>query len=201
MSNPTKEKVAINITEQALLHFDDLIKKEDEPDMALRIFLDRPGFPKAEVGITFCPPGDNKAGDILLEYDYFNLYVDKASASYLENANIDYKQDEMGGQLEIVAPNLRGPKPVDSAPISEKVEYIITTEINPNLASHGGKVSLIDVTPNNEVVLKFGGGCHGCGMADVTLKQGIEKTLMEQIPEITAVKDATDHSTGENPYY
>ncbi len=201
MSKVVDNPVNIHITEPALAHFDELIKREEQPGMALRIFLDRPGFPKAEVGITFCPPGDNKAGDIQLDCGPFGLYVDKASSSYLEDANIDYKMDDMGGQLEITAPNLGGPKPKENSPLKDKIEYVLTSEINPNLASHGGVVSLVDVTPENIVVLKFGGGCHGCGMVDVTLKQGIEKTLIEQIPEITAVKDSTDHSTGENPYF
>jgi Fe/S biogenesis protein NfuA len=59
----------------------------------------------------------------------------------------------------------------------------------------------VEITRKMEVVLQFGGGCHGCGMADVTLKQGIEKTLTEKIPEITAVIDATDHRSGKTPYY
>jgi Fe/S biogenesis protein NfuA len=62
-------------------------------------------------------------------------------------------------------------------------------------------VALVEITENMEVVLQFGGGCHGCGMADVTLKQGIEQTLTRHIPEITAVLDATDHHSGQNPYY
>ncbi|HRE32446.1 MAG TPA: NifU family protein, partial [Candidatus Berkiella sp.] len=97
--------------------------------------------------------------------------------------------------------NLRGAKPEEDSTLAERVNYILNNEINPNLASHGGRVSLVEITPNNEVVLRFGGGCHGCGMADVTLKQGIEKTLMSQLPEVTAVIDVTDHSMGENPYY
>ncbi len=78
---------------------------------------------------------------------------------------------------------------------------MLDAEINPRLAAHGGRVSLVEVTEACEVVLQFGGGCHGCGMVDMTLKEGIEKSLKEQIPEVTGVLDATDHSTGENPYY
>jgi Fe/S biogenesis protein NfuA len=78
---------------------------------------------------------------------------------------------------------------------------LLETEINPSLASHGGRVTLVEVTEKMEVVLQFGGGCQGCGMADVTLKQGIEQTLTRNIPEITAVLDSTDHQSGQNPYY
>ncbi|MBS0287821.1 MAG: NifU family protein [Proteobacteria bacterium] len=191
----------INITESAQGHFNHLIAKEDIPGMGLRIFLDYPGRPNADISISFCPPGEHRAGDIPLVFEQFTLYIDRASVSYLEDAEIDYKSDKMGGQLAITAPNLRGVKPSDEDSLAEKVNYILHNEVNPNLASHGGMVSLVEITPNNEVVLRFGGGCHGCGMVDVTLKQGIEKTLMAELPEITAVVDVTDHSQGENPYY
>ena len=88
----------------------------------------------------------------------------------------------------------------DDSPIEDKINYILYNEINPMLA-HGGEVSLIEFNDKSEVILQFGGGCQGCGMIDVTLKDGIEKTLVDQLPEITAVKDITDHSQNENAYY
>jgi Fe/S biogenesis protein NfuA len=79
---------------------------------------------------------------------------------------------------------------------------MIETDVNPGLASHGGKVSLVEVTENGTAVLQFGGGCNGCSMVDVTLKDGIEKQMLEQFKgEITAVKDATEHEAGEHSYY
>ncbi len=83
----------------------------------------------------------------------------------------------------------------------ERVRYVLDAEINPRLASHGGRVTLLEVDAEGVVLLKFGGGCHGCGMVDVTLKQGVEKTLRERVPEVTAVRDATDHTGGKQPYY
>ena len=80
------------------------------------------------------------------------------------------------------------------------VRWLVEHEINPQLAEHRGNVSLQEITADGVVVLRFGGGCHGCGMADVTLKQGIEKTLIEKAPGVTAVRDATDHATGDAPY-
>ncbi len=191
----------INITPSAIEHFTHLIAKEDMPGMGLRIFLDHPGRPNADISISFCPPGEHRAGDIPVPFEGFTLYMDRASVSYLIDAEIDYKSDKLGGQLAITAPNLRGSKPDEDDSLAEKVNYILHNEVNPNLASHGGMVTLVEITQANEVVLKFGGGCHGCGMVDVTLKQGIEKTIMAQIPEVTAIIDSTDHSCGENPYY
>ena len=87
-----------------------------------------------------------------------------------------------------------------SEELKTRVQELIDTMINPAVAGHGGFVELIDVQ-DNRVYLQMGGGCQGCGAADVTLKSGIERLIKEEIPEIEEVLDATDHSAGENPYY
>jgi Fe/S biogenesis protein NfuA len=110
----------------------------------------------------------------------------------------------MGGQLTIKAPNAKVPMVNADSPINERISYYLQTEINPGLASHGGQVTLIDVVEEedkNIAVLQFGGGCQGCGQADVTLKEGIERTLLERIPELSGVRDVTDHTQKENAYY
>ena len=84
--------------------------------------------------------------------------------------------------------------------IRTRVEHLLETQINPAVASHGGWVELLGVQANN-VFLQLGGGCQGCGMADVTLKQGIETLLRQEIPELGEVLDQTDHAAGRNPYY
>jgi Fe/S biogenesis protein NfuA len=89
----------------------------------------------------------------------------------------------------------------EDSPIDERINYYLQTEINPGLASHGGQVTLIEVVEDGVAVLQFGGGCQGCGQADVTLKEGIERTLLERIPQLTGVRDVTDHSQRENAYY
>ena len=88
------------------------------------------------------------------------------------------------------------------APLADRVEYLLQSQINPSLASHGGQVVLTEITPEGLAILQFGGGCNGCSMIDVTLKDGIEKQLLEQFAgEITGVRDATDHERGEHSYY
>jgi len=129
------------------------------------------------------------------------VFVARASAPWLDKAQIDFEEDSTGGQLTIKAPGIKGSEPSGGASLEERVGWLLETEINPALASHGGRVALVEITETKEVVLQFGGGCHGCGMADVTLKQGIEQTLTRNIPEITAVVDVTDHQSGSNPYY
>ena len=84
--------------------------------------------------------------------------------------------------------------------IRARVQQLLESQINPAVASHGGWVELLGVQGNN-VFLQLGGGCQGCGMADVTLKQGIETLLRDEIPELGEVLDQTDHAAGRNPYY
>lgn len=191
----------IEITPAAQEYFGRLLEQQDGGDFGLRISVVSPGTPRAGCDLQFCPAGEEKGDDRCVEFTAFKLFVDADSADWLGEAVIDFEQDTTGGQLTIRAPNIKGKMPDEDAALSERVAWVLETEINPGLAGHGGMVSLEGITEKLEVVLRFGGGCHGCGMADVTLKDGIETTLKGHFPEIAAVLDATDHSTGENPYY
>lgn len=88
----------------------------------------------------------------------------------------------------------------ESSKIEAKVVEVLQNQINPAIASHGGTIELLEVK-NNDIYVKMGGGCQGCGMASATLKQGVEQTLRKEIPEIGAIYDTTDHASGANPYY
>ena len=90
--------------------------------------------------------------------------------------------------------------PLDDKEVRERVQKILDEMINPAIAGHGGWVDLLDVKDNN-VYVRLGGGCQGCGMVNVTLKQGIEATIREEIPQIAGVIDQTDHAGGSNPFY
>ena len=87
-----------------------------------------------------------------------------------------------------------------SVELKSKVQDLVDTSINPAIAAHGGWVELLDVK-DSVVYLQMGGGCQGCGAADITLKAGIERLIKDEIPEITEVLDTTDHAAGENPFY
>lgn len=191
----------LTVTEAAIKHFRRLIENENVPGMNLRVFVANPGTIEADIGITFCPPEEEEKGDIPLHFEDFHLFVEEASRDALREAILDYEEDPAGGQLSVKAPYLKGKKPAADSPLTERIEFVLNTEINPTLAGHGGKVSLVEYLEGGIVVLRFGGGCHGCGMANITLKHGIEKTLKERFAEITEIRDITDHAAGENPYY
>ena len=108
----------------------------------------------------------------------------------------------MGGQLTIKAPNARVPSVGPDAPLEDRINYVLYNEINPGLAAHGGQVSLVEVVNDGKTaILEFGGGCQGCSAVDITLKQGVETTLLAQVQELESIEDVTDHTYRENAYY
>lgn len=190
----------IQISESAQSHFLRLLQSQGGDAVGIRISAVHPGTPRADARLEFAEHGDLLGDEWEVQCEGFTLYVDSASAKFLDNAEIDISTLPTGSQLTIKAPKIKGEVPKGDASLIERVQWLLDSEINPQLASHKGQVALDSIDADGVVYLRFGGGCHGCGMADVTLKQGIEKTLTARIPELTAVRDATDHETGENPY-
>ena len=190
----------IQIGTEAQVHFRRLLEQQGVPGMGVRLKVMRPGTAQADCQLEFCEPGDLSGDEWIVECEGFNLYVEAASTGWLEDAQIDFQRNPTGGQLTIKAPHIKGRVPGADAGAVERIQHVIETEINPSLASHGGRVSLVALEADGVAVLRFGGGCHGCGMVDVTLREGIERTLRARVPEVTGVRDATDHASGESPY-
>ena len=191
----------INITRSAEEYLAKLIQDKNETDLSIRIFISDPGTPKAETCLAYCKPDESMPDDIIINLELINVNLEKRSIPFLKDCEVNFDNDTFGGQLTIKAPNARVPNISPDSPVEDRINYVIYNEINPMLESHGGEVSLVEFNNENIAVLQFGGGCQGCGMVDLTLKDGIEKTLVDQLPEITAVKDITDHSQNENAYY
>ncbi|MEH6628220.1 MAG: Fe-S biogenesis protein NfuA [Motiliproteus sp.] len=196
--------MSINITDSAQDYLAELLEKQDVEGIAVRIFVTQPGTPYAETCLAYCRPDEIQEGDEVYELTKFRVYLEPNSLPYLEEAIVDYSADRMGGQLTIKAPNAKVPKVSPDSPIEDQINYILYNEVNPGLASHGGEVSLIEVVSEEigEVaILRFGGGCQGCSAVDLTLKDGVQKTLVEKIPGLAGVKDVTDHTVTDNAYY
>ncbi|MCB1645269.1 MAG: Fe-S biogenesis protein NfuA [Pseudomonadales bacterium] len=190
----------IEITESAQEYLVELLSKQ-EARTDIRIFITDPGTPMAETCIAYCKPGEEQATDEKFDYTGFAAWIDERSKPFLAEAIVDFAKDKMGGQLTIKAPNAKVPRVADDSPIEDRINYILHSQVNPGLAAHGGMVNLVEVVDEEIAVLQFGGGCQGCGMVDMTLKDGVEKTLLEQLPQLKAVRDVTDHSVTENAYY
>ena len=174
----------IDISDSAQAHFRKLVQREAIPGLGVRLSAVQPGTAQADARLEFAEPSELAGDEWAVDCDGFTLYVAADSVAWLDDAVIDYVYQGTSAQLTIRA----------------RVRWVMENEVNPQLAAHGGRASVEEVSAQGVVLLRFGGGCHGCGMADVTLKQGIEKTLMARVPGVTAVRDATDHDSGQAPY-
>jgi Fe/S biogenesis protein NfuA len=193
--------VNVDITESAQDYLKSLLdKQKDNENIGIRMFVANPGTAQAETCIAYCRPGEQKEGDVIVPLKGFNAYFEERSIPFLEEAKVDYSPDRMGGQLTIKAPNSKMPRVTDDSPLEDRINYVLYNDVNPSLASHGGNVSLIEVTPDMIAVLKFGGGCQGCGSVAITLKQGIEVQLMDKLPELKGIRDVTDHTDRTHAY-
>lgn len=200
MSETTAE-LKLTITDSAIDYLAELLAGQDDDVLGIRMFVNGPGTPKAETCIAYCREDDTEDDDVLVDYSKFTARFELRSVAFLEDAFVDYAKDRMGGQLTIKAPNAKLPRVNADSPLEDQVNYVLYNEVNPSLASHGGEVSLVEITEDKIAILQFGGGCQGCGMVEATLKDGVEKSLMEQVPELTAVRDMTDHTDRSQAYY
>lgn len=192
--------INVDITESAQEYLLGLLEKQEDEGVSIRMFVSNPGTPKAETCIAYCRPGEVQEEDTVVELNGFKAYFDADSVPFLDEAKVDYSPDRMGGQLTIKAPNSKMPKLTDNSTTEEHINYVLFNEINPGLAAHGGNVSLMELTEDGYAVLQFGGGCQGCSAVDMTLKQGVEKSLLEQVPNLKGVRDMTDHSDTSQAY-
>lgn len=191
----------LTLTQNARHYFLRLVQDQDIAGLGIILKVQHGGTPQAECALEFCEAADLVGNEWSLPCEGFVFHVAAAATQWLVDAQIDYLMESTGGRLNVRAPHLKGHPPDADASLAERIRHVLDTEVNPQIAAHGGVARLVEVTADNAVVLQLGGGCHGCGMADVTLKQGIEKTLRAHFPQISAVRDATDHATGHSPYY
>ncbi len=194
----------ITVTEAGENYLAELLEKQDVEGIAVRIFITQPGTPYAETCLAYCRPEEVIEDDEVMQLEKVCFYLERNSLPFLEEALIDFSTDRMGGQLTIKAPNSKVPKVSDDSPLADQINYILYSDVNPGLASHGGEVKLIELVEEDEgyiAILQFGGGCQGCSAVDMTLKDGVERTLVERLPALAGVRDVTDHSVRENAYY
>ena len=177
-----------DIAKERVLRF--LDAQSSQGMRALRIAGNR-----AEQRLWLVREEDKRPDDDVLSEAGFAVFLDPATAGQLDGAVVDFVEGVMQSGFRIYHPS-----PSWGDPLAQRVQDVIDQHINPGVAGHGGTVTLEGVE-DGMAIIRFGGGCHGCGAADLTLKQGIDRILKEQVPEIRGVMDATDHATGENPYY
>jgi Fe/S biogenesis protein NfuA len=139
--------------------------------------------------------------DVVVDAGGFHAYIDPRSAALLDGSTIDYVERAGESGFEVRNPNVRplGTEP-PTGELADRVRRVLEERINPAVAAHGGHITLVDVR-QNVVYVRMSGGCQGCGLARVTLRQGVERMIREAVPEVVAVEDVTDHASGTDPYY
>ena len=188
----------ITVTETAKKEVLTLMENQETSLIGVRVKAEAISPLQANFRLAFVGEGQEEEGDEIIPYEGFNVYIDKESVPFSQDITLDFVDSLMGRGFKIENPNKVPPHLKGTS--AEKIQQIIDEKINPSVASHGGHISLIDVK-DNKVYVRFGGGCQGCGMVDVTLKQGVEVLIKEAVPEIEEILDVTEHASGDNPYY
>lgn len=179
---------------EMILHFGEAL---DDPKIRITVH-GSPFAPQYEFALV---DEDAEAGDRVIAQSGFSVLIDAESAERIGGATVDWIETDRGTGFEVRNPNVRRlGESAPTGPLADRVRQVLETRVNPAVASHGGEITLVDVD-GDVVYLELGGGCQGCGMARVTLRQGVEKMLKEAIPELGEVVDVTDHAAGANPYY
>jgi Fe/S biogenesis protein NfuA len=204
---PAGDEPVITVTDSAREKVVWFRSRDPHPER-LALFLEVTGVSDGKFTYNMTLDELAKAGPehVVQHHDDVSVVIPQASVEALRGATLDRRGDlETGG---IVVDNPNSPSPVVGAsapgdvhgPVAARVQQVLEQHINPQIASHGGRAELVSVD-GPTAYLRLGGGCQGCGMASVTLRQGIEVALKQAVPEITEVVDVTDHASGANPYY
>ncbi len=188
----------LTVSEAAQNKVLELMKSAVTTIYGIRITADAKSPFNPEYKIDFEKDEDGKENDTIIYFDDFNVYIDPGSQHFLDGATMDLVDNEFGGEFKIENPKIKPPEL--SGDVPQKIQKLIDDQINPAVAAHGGVVTLIDVK-DSTAYIELGGGCKGCGMVDVTLKQGVEVLIKQNVPEITEILDVTDHASGTNPYF
>lgn len=191
----------ITFTDEARERVRSFIREDGNRDLAVRITVLSPSPLDPRYDMALVEPQERDDEDRVVEVDGFEVVMEPESAKMLEGARVDWVDSLQGSGFKVENPNL---KPVGSeppeGPVVERIQQVIQERVNPAVAQHGGQLSLVDFREGVAYV-RMGGGCQGCGMANVTLTRGVEKMLKEAVPEVEEIEDVTNHAAGENPYY
>ncbi|CAL4324379.1 Fe/S biogenesis protein NfuA [Buchnera aphidicola (Chaitophorus sp. 3695)] len=190
----------IKISKNAQKYIHKLLSKKDK-HTHIKIFVTNPGTEKAECNIEYLYKKNINNKYKKFKYKKFNVYIQKSHLAFLQDSEIKLVQNNLNFELILRSPYIKKNIQKNFTSFEEKINYFIEININPLLYSHGGKIILIKVNKKKEVIIQFQGGCNGCSMVDSTLKNMIEKRLLERFPDLTAVCDVTNHKPSLYSYY
>lgn len=185
----------VEFTEAAREKITEIIEAKAQEDMMLRMQIMGRGPGGFLYSLRFVPADEKSPDDIELNMESFHVLIDQNSAQNLEGSTVDYKDDNFQRGFSVDNPN-----PLWEDPTAQSIQEVLDSKVNPGISSHGGFVSLVEYKEDTAYIA-FGGGCQGCGLVDVTLKQGVEVMIRESVPEVQNIVDLTDHASGDQPFY
>ena len=185
----------IEITDAAHQKLAEILDSREEEIVGLHLAIKGRGPAGFDHSMQFVLAGEEPEDTVVSEDGELSIFVDQESVDDLKGAKIDFVLAT--GSFDINNPN---PPFVWDDPLAQQVQDVLAGQINPSVAQHGGWVTLLNVK-DDVAYIELGGGCVGCGMVDVTLKQGVEVAIKASVPEIVSVVDTTDHASGTNPYF
>jgi Fe/S biogenesis protein NfuA len=189
----------LTITENALKYISEMREQLGLPVKGIRVKAIPRSPLRADFAMSFVPAEEPESPTAFIQStDDLDIYISPESAPYLEGATIDFVFKIIGSELKVLAPLRKQDTP--DGRIAAKIQQVLAEQVNPSLAMHGGAAILIDVM-NGIAFLEFTGGCQGCSMAEATLKNGIEKSIRESVPEVRELRDVTEHAKGKTPYF
>jgi Fe/S biogenesis protein NfuA len=188
----------LTLTESARRKFTEAAEAEGRPGHGLRVIVKNGGTFRPEFSLAFVGPAEVRDDDVVSEVAGIRVHLDPESAKWLRDAGIDFVEGPHESGFRVEAPHAGVPRPTGA--LADAVQTVLDEKVNPAVAAHGGHVALAAVD-GDTVYLRFGGGCHGCGMVKATLKDGVERMIFESVPGVSRVLDITDHESGTNPYY
>ena len=190
----------VTFTDGAKAHVVAFLAEESEP-LAVRIEVLDSSPLAPQYDLALIEESEKETGDQIYEQGGFEVVVPRSSVDLLEGATVDWVESMQGSGFKVENPNI---VPIGEGlaegPLADRVKQVIDMQVNPAIASHGGSVTLVEVR-DDVVYLEMMGGCQGCGMAAVTLAQGIRQIIMENVPDVKDIVDVTNHDAGVNPYY
>ena len=184
----------ITFSEKARARLVDMLKAEGREGWAIRIRVKGRDNNTYIYDFRSVEVADKSAGDEVVDAGDFQVYIDPASAKRLKGASVDLSVAEMGRFV------VENPNPVWQDEAADKVATVIVDKINPAVAIHSGRVSLVDFNEDIAYIV-MQGGCQGCGLATVTLRQGIERLILDEVAAVKSVVDVTAHDEGETPFF
>ena len=201
-SEQLMEGFLLTFTDHAREMVQAFMSEGESESEALRIGIaGSPVAPRFE--LTLVSRTDKRDDEHEVDLGEFAVLVTSESMGQLEGATVDFVEGVNESGFEVRPRPGVGSATVPSkpsGPLAQRVREVLDSQVNPSIASHGGQIDLVDIK-DTEVYLEMSGGCQGCAMSRQTLRQGVERMLLKEVPEITAVHDVTDHASGSNPYF